>query len=224
MAIADFEQLRDDLARDDSGTLAAAERDQALSLAVGRYSKDRPRVLVEDVTQATTGAELALPAAWEDEVSDLVSIEYPIGENPPQYITAWRYYRDPNGVTVMTDTAVPADADVRMTFTAAHQLDAGSDTIPAKDREAVACWAAALLLDQLAAYYAGSQDSTLQADAVDYGSKSGDYARRANALRKRYFDELGIDPKRTVPASAVAEMEIPASIGGRRLTQGRRRL
>ena len=90
------------------------------------------------------------------------------------------------------------------------------DTVPAHHREAVACWAAALLLDQLAAGHAGDKESTMQADAVDHGSTSGTYAARAAACRKRYYRITGAAPKPLAPASAVGSMaRRRPRIGGR---------
>ena len=110
---------------------------------------------------------------------------------------------------------------VRAAYTARQLLDIANDTIPAADREAVSSWAAALLLDQLASLFSGDSDSTIQADSVDPNSKAREYAARAKAARKRYFDELGIDPKKTVPASATVDLDLPSSRNRDRLTHPR---
>ena len=93
-----------------------------------------------------------------------------------------------------------------------------ADTIPIEDREPVACWAAAVLCDQLAALYSGNTDSTIQADSVQQTSKAQEYAARAKALRKRYMDELGIEDKRSEPAGVVVNLDFPDSQGQDRLT------
>ncbi len=90
-----------------------------------------------------------------------------------------------------------------------HTLADDGTSIPAPDREAVCAWAAALLLDQLAALHANDTDSTLRADAVDRQSLSDRYARLARGHRKRYRELLGLDarPERRVrPASAEGVM------------------
>lgn len=219
MALVDYQSLVDKLVRDDTGKIATADRDEALARAVARYSKDRPRVRVEDVV-APGGNLLDLPTAWQDDFSLLHSIEYPIGQFPPVYIDQENigWYQSPTVLRVLLQTAITAGQSVRMTFTVRHQLDSGADTIRADDREPVCAYAGAILLDQLAAFFSGSSDrSTIQADNVDHGSRGAEFARRAGTLRARYFTELGIDPKRATPAGVVVDLDMSDSLGRDRL-------
>lgn len=224
MALADHESLVDNLVRDGGGTIAAADRDEAIARAADRYSTDRPRVKVEDVV-AAGGNYLDLPASWEVDFSRILEIETPPDQIPPELVEqdSWSIYSTPAGDKILLQDGLTAGANVRLRYTIAHQVDIAADTVPSRDREAVACWAAALLLDQLASKYSGDIESTIQADSVDHQSKGRDYAARANALRKRYFDALGIDPKRTVAAGAIVDLDRTDSLGGDRLTHPRRR-
>ena len=95
--------------------------------------------------------------------------------------------------------------------------------IPEADREAVASYAAAVLFDQMAATTSGDSNPTIPADAVAHAAKPEAFAKRAERLRQRYYDLLGIDVRRTRPASAMAVQPLSASDGGRRLTHWRRR-
>ena len=122
MALTDYIALIEALVRDDAGHISDAERDDALALAVLRYTGDRP----------------------------------------------------------------PADGET-------HVLTAAGDTIPPGDREAVCAYAAAALLEQLAAHHAGDTEPTIQADAVDRSSLSERYRRLASAQRARYASLLGLD-------------------------------
>lgn len=223
MPLADYQALTDDLVRDDTGKITTADRDEAVARAVARYSKDRPRTKVEDVA-APGGNTLNLPLVWEPGFSELRSIEYPIGEIPPALLDADSYwlYDGPAGQIIQIVNAIIAAQQVRITFTIRHRLDATNDTIRADDREPVCALAAGLLLEQLAAYFAGSSDSSIQADAVDRRSKSQEFAARANAMRKRYFDDLGIDLKRNVAAGVVVDLDAPDSLGQDRLLHPRR--
>ena len=117
--------------------------------------------------------------------------------------------------------AVAANA-VRSTYTVKHSVTASEDTIPAQDREPVACWAAAILADQLAALYSGGTDSTIQADASPGQTRAQEYASRGRALRKRYFDELGIAEKKSEPAGTFVNLDQADSRGEDRLTHPRR--
>jgi hypothetical protein len=153
-------------------------------------------------------------------------IEYPIGQNPPEFFSPERYrlYLKPDGTQeIRFDDGLPAAA-VRLSFTVKHALAAGQapqDTVPIVDREAVCKYAAASLCDQLAALYSNTADSTIQADGVDYKNKASERRRQASTYRKQYFDHLGIDDKSSVPASASATVELKDSVGGPRIFHGR---
>lgn len=225
MALADIQQLVDDLVRDGAGDIAAAGRDEAIQRAVIRYSTDRPRRKVEDVVSPAGGNFLDLPAAFDPDFSRLEEVETPPDEVPPSLLDQedWSLYEAPAGTKISLADALGAGDTVRLRYTIAHQVDAGTDTVPNKDRQAVASWAAALLLEQLASRYSGDIEPTIQADSVNHQSKGGDYARRARDLRQRYFDHLGIDPKRTVPAGVVVDLDARDSLGGDRLVHTRTR-
>jgi hypothetical protein len=222
--LSDYQTLVTELVRDDAGKIAAAEKDRAIDLAVKRYSKDRPRLKVEDLTPESANV-LPLPAGWETDFSELRSLEYPIGNVPPTLLDPARYdfYRSPTALKIQVLDAVQVAANnVRATYTIQHVVSATQDTIAVQDREPVACWAAALLCDELAAFYSGGTDSSMQADSVEQQSKAQEYASRARALRKRYHDELGIEEKKAAPAGVVVNLDFPDSRGEDRLLHARR--
>lgn len=223
MALADYQSLVTALTRDDTGALTNTDRDNAIADAVRRYSKDKPRTKTQDIV-ADAANKLTLPSGWEAGFSALRAIEYPVGSVPPVLLKQDRYglYDEPAGQKLLLLDAVAVGATLRVLYTIAHLVNGSGDSIPADDREPVACWAAALLLDQLAAKFAGASDSTLQADAVEHGSKASEYARRAGSLRKRYLNELGLDDKKNVAAGTVVNLDNADSLGGDRLTHPRR--
>ncbi|GAB4184219.1 MAG: hypothetical protein OHK0024_24370 [Thalassobaculales bacterium] len=218
MALADIQALVDNLVRDTSGTIASTERDRAIGLAVQRYSTDRPRLEVIDVT-AAGGQSIDMPEGWIAGFSRLVAVEQPAGEVPPAIWPddTWRLYQGPAATVIHLARSVAAGASARLTITMPHMVSAEVDTIPAPDREAVACWAAALLLDQLAAAFSGDKISTIQAEVANPVSKGAEYAKRAAAARARYFAELGLDARRNAPASATVEFTPRDDAGRRRL-------
>jgi len=215
----DFQQLVASLARDDSGKITPVDRDSAIALAVDRYSVDRPRTLVEDVTSAA-GNMLPLPASWEADFSSLMSLEWPIGEAPPSLIAndAFQLYDSPTGTEIMLSGALNANDVVRATFTIRHVVDSTQDTVKTIHREPVASYAASLLLNMLAAEFSGDSDATIQADNVDHNSKAAEYAARARRLNSVYYDALGIPRKKATPASAVVNLTLQNSRGRDRLT------
>lgn len=215
--LADYQNLVARLSRDDTGRITPADIDDAIGLMVTRYSKDSPRRVVEDVTSAG-GQVLDLPVAWVAGFSDIEQLEYPIGKVPPELLEAWEIYQAPSGESILIPDSLEAGEDVRVTFGVFHTLDAATDTIPLADREAAASYAAAILCDQLASLFSGASDSTIAADSVDHGAKASEFASRARALRKRYYDEMGVDPKRNLAAGVVVDLDLPNSQGRDRLT------
>lgn len=218
--LTDIETLVDGFVRDDASRITSGERTRAITMAVERYSKDRPRLKVEDITPTDVNT-MPLPDAWAADFSELRSLEYPIGEIPPSLLgnDRWSLYQGPSGWVIKSKDSVRVAADtVRATYTIKHALTSETDTIPVGDREPMACWAAAILCEQLAAFYSGGSDSTIQADSAPGQSKAQEYAARARSLRKRYMDELGVDDKRSAPAGVVVQMEKTDSLGQPRLT------
>lgn len=222
MALSDFQSIIDDLLRDDAGRITPTQRDTSITTALARYSKDRPRQKVEDII-APGGNLLPLPDAWEADFSQVQSLEYPIGNVPPAIISTQNYelYTSPSVVLIMVRDGIGINENVRATFTITHTVSDAVDTVPLGDREAVCCLAGASLCDQLAGFYSGDSDSTIQADSVNHQSKAAEFASRAKALRKRYLDELGIDAKKNVAAGTVVDLDLTNSQGGQRLTHRR---
>ncbi len=185
----DFKKLVDSLVRDESERLARSDKETAIGLAVARYGQDRPRKKVADVV-APGGDTLPLPEAWEAD-SELISAEYPIGETPPAHLPC-SIYSLPAGNVLRLGDSLGAGAEVRLTFQVAHVVSDTVDTVSPSHREAVACWAAAWLLEQLAAAAINDGESTISADATDRRTKAQEYASRARALKTRYSDTLGV--------------------------------
>lgn len=218
MPLIDYQTLVDKLVRDDASRIESSDRDDAIGLAVEQYSKDRPDDKVEDVVSAG-GRYLDYPAAWQADFSEMQSLEHPIGEFPPSFINPadWTVYASPGAEQLLLRIELDANATVRTTYSIRRVLTDSADTIPVGDREPVACYAAAVLCEQLATFYSGDSDSTLEADSVNQSSKAREFSSRAKGLRKRYFDALGIDPKRNVAAGVVVDHDGVNSLGQDRL-------
>lgn len=214
MAIEDYQDLVTSLVRDPDGLISDTERDKAIALAVTRYSEDRPRALLEDLTTPAEGL-LDLPDAFDPERSRIIKLESPPEQAPPTYLDpeSWMIYEGLDGKKIMFISRPQTGQTIRARFTAPHTLDDEADTIPAQDMEAVASWAAAVLCEQLASQFSGDSIPTIDADSVDHQSKGRDFANRASRLRKHYYDSIGVDPKRNVAAGAVVDLDINDSRG-----------
>lgn len=209
MSLATYQDLVDRTVRDEEERITEQDRDRAIQMAVTRFSKDRPRVKVEDLT-STDGRYIDLPASWVDESSSVRSLEYPIGDFPPTYIqdSLWQLYSTPNTEKLLLISAITASATVRVNYTIPHTLSDSENTIPDRSKEPVASYAASLLCDQLASFYTGETDSTVSADNVDHQGKGALFAARAKVLRDRYYNEMGIDPKRNVASGCVVDLDL----------------
>lgn len=220
--LADYQDLVDDMVRDDAGHVSVEQRDKAIVLAVERYSQARPRRAVEDVPG--TGTTLSLPSGFVDGFSDVIGIEYPVGRVPPSVVTRdrWALYLGPDGLEIMT---LDAFSDtVRVRYTIQHVLSPTVDTLPVGDRETVAKYAAALVCEQLAALYAGDTDPTIGVDRMQGQSRSQAFAARAREYRKQYQLALGIEDKTSTPAGAVVQLRADDSLGNPRFFHPTRRL
>lgn len=192
MALADIQLLLADLARDQAEVLDAGARERALEAARLQYSSDRPRRMVADVAWPA-GALADVPAGWTDGAW-VQWAEYPIGREPVALIDVAPCLT-PTGWQLMAARPLPAGAVVRVTFMAAHELDALLDTIPAMHRLALAQYAASLLCQQLATYYSAQRETALGADASMTETRAREFAARAKELRAAYYAGVGVaDP------------------------------
>jgi hypothetical protein len=201
--------------KDDSGRLTdAADYIPAIGGALERYGKHRPKEIVKDCAGAGSH-DVALPAEWVEGFSAIRRVEYPVGAIPETLLDPgdWYLYRTPTGLALRLPDALPAASEsVRLTITAPR---AEAD-IPAGDVDAVACLAASTCLRTLAALFGQTSDPTIQADVVNYRSKTDEFRRLADSLEERFNVHLGVDPKGGVAAaSAVAA---PPRGGRTRLT------
>lgn len=175
---AELTQLTQALTRDDVAVLTADDYAQALSLAVARYSKDKPRQ--DDAVVNVSDGLLPLPAAWQADFSQLVQV-----------------YSVP-GYDELTARQLPGDVlklagysgDVHVYFTLAHALESIEQTLWAGDAEFLATYAAALCCEQLSAYYSNEAQSTIAADVTQQTSKAELYRSLAKEYRRRYDSQV----------------------------------
>jgi hypothetical protein len=245
MIFSDFETGVASRIQATGGKLSQADQDDAITQAVKRYSKDRPREMVTDITGVNpSSAFLALPQGggtppeqFEDGFSIIRSIEFPVGNLPLTFLEGddWFVYRTPTGLKIALNSLVPEVSDtLRVTWTVRHnQGTTGSQavatTVPDADFEAVCDLAASFCCDKLSAVYARTNDPTIQADAVNYRSKAQEYASLGKQFKKRYDDHIGIEDSGagggnpTAGAIAIGDMNLTQGSGVDRLTHRRPR-
>lgn len=187
--------------KDSAGKLDdPADFNSAINEALNRYSKNKPLVLVRDLTGNGTN-DLPLPNEWLTGLSGVESVEYPVGSVPESLLDSrdYKLYQAPTGQKLRLLTVKPTNPEsVRISFSTAH---ADETTVLAIDLEAIANLAAAVCCRQLAAIYGNTSDPTIQADSVNYRTKSGEYTALANKLETQYKTALGIKDDDTTPAA-----------------------
>lgn len=208
--------------------LGEAERIFAINAALKKYSGHRPRIVAEDEAgNASFDYALSLLADWIEGFSTIKSVEYPVDDTEAAASIlqedAWQIYRKPSGkVLRLLEDTPEATESLRITYTALHTCTDAACTVPSYDEEALQILAASIFCDMLAAYFAQTSDSSIQADSVDHKSKASEYAARARAYRKMYFDHLGIKEGETPAASITKDQDMAGSWGADKMTHGRR--
>lgn len=224
-AIADFVNEIPNVFQDDKGRVTASLPALVARAIIQRYSADAPLHMVSDIvgngsnyvpTPVAVGEGDDLPV-WEPNFSVIQQIEFPIGQQPPQFVldSDFRIYRTPGAadrILINFDTPNSGD-NLRCTWTARHLPD--GSTVPDRDFYAVVDFAASLAAERLASFYVGTGDTSIQADVVNYRSKSSEMLSVAKALRKRYYNHMGIEEG----ASGEADMGPAFSIGNQYLEQ-----
>lgn len=221
MTLAALRTLVADRDRAPADAVSDGARDRAIDGAIKRYSLDRPRIVVV-AASAEGGAFLTLPDGWDPVFSRVVSVECPPGKVPATFIDGAELRQTPTGTVIALPDALVAGTAYWLHHTTRHLVDEASSTIPSSDTDAVANWAAAILLDQLAAARSGDTAPTLDVVKVDPGSTGRDYAARARDLRKLYLDHVGAKPERAAPAGVVVSLDREVAQGYPGLLRPRR--
>jgi hypothetical protein len=231
-AISDFVAAMPAVVQDGAARVSGTLQQFVIQTITERYSKDAPLYVVSDIPG--TGTNLigtptvpeGQPGVFEPGFSIIDSIEYPIEQVPPQLVldSDIRLYRTPSGYQIMLSFDTPGTNEVlRTTWTSRHSSD--GSTVPDKDFYAVVDYASSLALEALAATYVQTGDNTLQADIVNYRTKSQEYLTLAKAIRKRYFVHMGVTEDAAgdeqAPAFAIGNQYLEQNSGVDRLVHGK---
>lgn len=178
---------------------SAGDREMAIREALEHYDNDAPRAMVADIAGDGATYDLTLPAGYVDGFSSVVSIEYPTGSRPAQYLELgdWTIYRTASTTKLRLQHVTPGSGQtVRVTYTARHTIDdldsAAATTIPAWHTEAFVNLCGAKCLVRLADRFIHEQESTLNLDAVDRTSKTDLARRMADRLLAAYREVVGV--------------------------------
>jgi hypothetical protein len=202
MRLPELHQRVTDLILDTDRVITPTHITDALRQALAAYSNDRPLTRVEDV-ESGGAYELAIPAAWQANKSQIVSLEYPVGNVPAAIYSSScaTIYQALDGPVLHLNFLPQSGEPVRVRFTAQHVANDTEVTIFGGDEYAVCCMAASYCCGQLAGYYAQETSSSMGASTVDHSSKTERWLRREKELRATYQREIGASDKTTTPAA-----------------------
>lgn len=205
--LADYQQLEDDLVRDQAGVIDADARDRAIAGAVVQYGADVPRRLTLSVMWPADGTMGVVPDGWVDGTR-VVDAECPHGT--PVTVVAVRV---PDGWALQSTQPLPAGATVWLTCSAPHVVSDTEDTVGAVHRTPVAMLAASVLCLQLATHYSAQRETAIGADASATETRAREYAARAMEYRSAYYVGTGQNDPFKSSASSGSGVAPAAAIG-----------
>jgi hypothetical protein len=203
--------------QDDAEKLQPDDKYRILQRAVLIFSKDRPHTKIHELTGDGTSYDFAMPAGWVDNFSYIIGeIEYPADDyQSPEYLESidWKFFKKLVATVTTTYlrflTFIPADDKIaRFEYALPHTLDETTCTINDNDIEAVVTFTACLCFWALAAKFAQSTDSTLEADVIDYQRKSDLYTNLAKEQLAIYNSLMGLGEEAKGGAAASAGVAI----------------
>jgi len=183
-------------------------RDTQIKAAVEDYSRDVPQTAAGDVTgdagryYPLTG-ESAVLTAWVAGASQVTEIEYPAvtiaSDGLPQYLEPddWRDDYEVDSVTylLMLNHMPAATETLRITYTVPYAWSGTPEvtTTPTAHFYAICALAAAKCCRAIAAHYANTSDSILNADSTDHNAQYNAFLRMADGYENAYREALGLN-------------------------------
>jgi hypothetical protein len=208
--LSDARLIMSGLIQDQVGKLNVTTRNQAIDSAVKLHDVNEPAKKFQIVTGASNGL-VKTPTGWVNEVSNILQIEYPLGDRPPTYLEEedFQVIPMPTGSYAykiyLTNDTPTASEQIGVRFTAPHKLGAtaAQNTIPDPHVNALAHLAAHVACEQLAAFYSQSGDSNWGADSVNHQQKLPNYLQLSKSYFNYYCSFFKISPEGFVKAATV---------------------
>lgn len=168
-----------------------------ITSAVKSYNRIVPNTAATAFAGNGTAYEWSLPGDWVDGFSEIMSVEYPSGEQNPTYIKSykWRIHQGTASKKFRLLLDVPSSTQtVNIVYTIPHTVTVGSSTLPQQDEEALQDLAAAYCFSEIAAKWSRTSKSTLEGDIINNMQKVDYYKGQARDLENRFKAHFGIRP------------------------------
>lgn len=207
---------------------SAADRVEAVKAAIETYGKDRPDLVVKDVTgtdsryYGVTGL-----TGWVEDFSRVLYVEFPAADvsanESPQLLErdAWQddYWAGSTRYLYLPNHTPATSQALRVAYTIPYAITGSAPSeavsVPAQDAYAISYLVASKYCQALAAKYAKTSDSTIGVDAVGHHTRADAFAQRAREFYNMYAYELGLkrEDKPVKPQSAFVDWDVFASLG-----------
>lgn len=215
----DYIALFDLYVKPETDAISEADKILIIETATRIYSQYKSLIKYYDITGDDSSQSWDVPDDWENEYSELLKIEYPQGELPPEYDQEeqieWDIYYDQDNekwlFRLIEDTP-SASETVRLKYTIRHTLNETTNTIPDCDFEIVSKIAASEGCKTLAAYYGKTSDQSIEADVVNYSNKSSEYRHLAKMYEEQWKELLGISDKGIDAGSTWVDWDIKSTL------------
>jgi hypothetical protein len=186
--------------------LAPGVIEERLGDAVRFYSRISPMVNgVKDYAGDGSTYEFDLPADWDAQFSRVARIEYPQGEQQPEYLGTdeWIIYDTPSSQKLRFTKTTPASGETaRVSYTRMHKISSQQNTVPEGDNRALCYLAASLIARNMEMKYASHTEPMLEADVINYRTKQRQYADVADHYEALYKAHFGMRARDISPAAA----------------------
>jgi len=190
--------------------------DQAISQAVGSYSRDFPRIIVEsEVGDSGKYYPLTNLTSWENDFSAILSIDYDAGsrigsDETPRFLSEdngdWKYYRDASTRYFFLPNHSPdSGVTLLVTYTARHSVDSVASTVPTQHEKAVIYLSVSELASTLQFHAEKAIDPPAGANYISMKNKGSGFRSVGDHFRVKYMQEMG--GEEIVGASAMREFD-----------------
>lgn len=174
------------------GGIVKETPDIYLTEALLTYSKFKPLRRVK-LYNAVSSGEILVPEDYNDELGNIISVEYPIGYIPKRYYGNFEVcLNDVNALVIQFETTLSGDA--RVNYETIHSFDNTlNSTVPDTDFGCVCDIAASYYLLAMAARYGQLTDPSLGTDYANKENKVNQFIKLSNEYLIKAGGWLGVD-------------------------------
>jgi len=212
--LVDYEIKMDQVLQDTEVELEDDARLALIAEAVKTYSTYRP-IEVPLRVDGDGGYTYDLPEDWEDGFSNILSIEYPAGEQVPVILDPLTYllYRDDTGLHLRFLVDSPgATEEFILTYTIRHTVEVDDGTVPESDFDAVVNLATSLACSAIGRKYTQDAGGSTIAVGSEQWRSVLRYSEKAKELMDLFLQHMGINTE-VGPALAFGTMFRKSSWG-----------